>query len=116
MTFEEWLESLDDDVRADVLKDPEARKWHEELHLLLEEALERLSNIEYPDPMLPPWQEFPGSEWPSMQWTMGGGEDYWRTFWNWLRELPPDRQNEYRAANPEPQGWEGVYDFIMESR
>lgn len=70
----------------------------------------------YPDPMLPPWEEMPHiPKWPSIGWRMGGGEDYLRDFRKWLRALPEEELANYVTAYPEPQGFIGLYAAILRS-
>ena len=65
-----------------------------------------------PNPLQPPWALFPSYERRSMGWRMGAGEDYLRHFRQWYVALNAAAQAEYRAAEPEPDGWGGFYDGL----
>ena len=68
----------------------------------------------YPDPMLPPWVQYPHIRRGSIGWRMGPGEDYRDAFWDWYLELSEERRKQYIADNPEPEEWAGYYDLIIE--
>ena len=58
----------------------------------------------------PPWIAFPNFARYSIGWRMGGGEDYWHAFHEWVTGLSESERNEFIAENPEIEGWEGFYE------
>ena len=65
-----------------------------------------------PNPLQPPWVLFPTYERSSLGWRMGAGEDYMGHFRQWYAALDAAAQTAYRAAEPEPDGWEGFYNRL----
>ncbi len=63
-----------------------------------------------PDPLLPPWEQFPDIPAGSMGWKMGRGEDYVMHFMRWFAGLPQEDQAAYTKANPPPERWKWVYE------
>lgn len=61
----------------------------------------------------PPWTEFPDYIRTSMGWRMGSGEDYMLDFKEWFTAQGAQEQSQYKQSNPEPDGWEGFYDYIQ---
>jgi hypothetical protein len=59
--------------------------------------------------MQPPWIAFPMIPFGSIGWRMGDGEDYWKRFDAWYRQLQPVHRDRYAAEHPEPEGWSGFY-------
>ena len=66
----------------------------------------------YPDPMQPPWLQFPDLDRRSVGWRMGPGEEYLLAFAGWFRQLGTDRRTSYREDNPEPEDWLGFYELL----
>lgn len=60
----------------------------------------------------PPWVAFPAYGRYEMGWRMGGGQDYWCSFWTAFNALSPKEQKWYAQDFPEPAGWEGIYEFM----
>ena len=77
------------------------------------DLLKRVEPKVYPDPMQPPWVACPWvTEWPSMGWNMGGGEDYLMAFTPWFRALSREERDAYMRDNPEPDAYSGMYRII----
>lgn len=58
--------------------------------------------------MVPPWEAFPTYERYSMGWRMGGGEDYFHEWWNFLETLTDDydtRRAYLSRHRPAPINW-----------
>ena len=64
------------------------------------------------EPLLPVWIAFPKIPWGSVGWRMGAGEDYWHRWATWFKGTSPSARAQYKAAWPEPEGWEDFYSFI----
>ncbi|UTW56652.1 hypothetical protein [Kordiimonas sp. SCSIO 12610] len=77
-------------------------------------ALDEKGTPNYPDPMLPPWVQFPDYGMTSMKWRMGPGEDYRSDFFEWFVSLTKSNQEIYINSNPEPEDWQGYYQIIIE--
>lgn len=66
--------------------------------------------------LMPPWAAIPAIPLGSIGWRMGGGEDYWHGFFDWLHGLSVKEQAAFRAKYPEPETvteglpWTGIYD------
>ena len=60
--------------------------------------------------MPPPWLAYREMERYSISWRMGHGEDYIKRFGDWLDDLSPEEQREYRSLFPEPMNWKGWWD------
>ncbi|WP_157956543.1 hypothetical protein [Dyella sp. C11] len=60
----------------------------------------------------PVWVAFPTIPWGSMGWRMGHGEDYWHAWVPWFKGLSVDVREQYKLTWPEPEGWQGFYEFI----
>lgn len=84
----------------------------EEIRVTLE-ASKRQSGqhgeIEYRDPLLPPWYYMPEEPPGSMAWKMGWGDEYMTIFHRWYNEQTEETKKKYRSENPEPEGWENFY-------
>lgn len=78
--------------------------------------LSDMPKITLDDPPKPPWIRYPEYSRYTMGWRMGSGETYWGLFWDWFVALPPAERIAYIEANPEPEGWEDVYQGMIEHR
>jgi len=61
-------------------------------------------------PPLPPWLFIPGADRYDIAWRMGAGEDQIMKLAAYFMFCGPEALARYRAAYPEPKGWEGWYD------
>ena len=68
--------------------------------------------VSWPDPMLPPWDQYPDIPPLSIGWRMGSGEDYRIAFHDWLRGLESKARDQFIKENPEPEGWAGFFDQL----
>ena len=62
--------------------------------------------------MEPPWIKYPQIAWGSSGWRMGAGEDYWCDWCKWFSDLTTEQKSDVRKNWPEPDGWQGFFDFI----
>lgn len=70
----------------------------------------------HPNPMVPPWEQYPEIPRYSVGWRMGPGEDYWRDFGDWFLKLTDQELRQYIQGKPEPTGWEGFFKILSEER
>ncbi|NNE87032.1 MAG: hypothetical protein HKN27_03065 [Silicimonas sp.] len=84
------------------------KNLQESLPSIQERQREFLASL--PDPLLPPWKQYPDLPAGSMGWKMGAGEDYVMHFMRWFADLPKARQVEYVSENPPPKHWYWIYD------
>lgn len=100
----------------DLSKEDNARSLQEFLSKI------EIKKPEYPNPMLPPWKQFPKFHRASMGWRMGGGEGYLTDFMEWFRALPEQEQTAYMKKEPEPKEWQedgiypGFYKMTLQSK
>ena len=64
--------------------------------------------------MNPPWKEFPDYPRASMGWRMGGGQDFADRWRGWFIGLDTAARQRYVVDNPEPPGWEGFYEKLLQ--
>lgn len=89
-----------------------SNKLSPELEADLQSWLEQHPAPEYPDPMLPPWEQLPDIPPRSIGWRMGPGQDYAVAFCSWLTSMSAADREGYVSAHPEPAGWNGYYALI----
>lgn len=79
------------------------------LGFALMEVREQLNKMAYAkaldNPMLPPWQMYPGIEQADLFWRMGKGEEYLNTFISWYGTLNATDQQIYKITYPEQARW-----------
>jgi len=60
----------------------------------------------------PPWLVYPDIPAGSIGWRMGGGEDAYNEFYQWISRLSDAEAADYAKRYPEPRGWRGKYAMI----
>ena len=78
----------------------------------MKENPSEFTSPEYEKPMDPPWVAFPEYPRYSMGWRMGGGEDYWHEYSDWLPTLNITELKNYMTTYPEPGDWDGFYEKV----
>jgi hypothetical protein len=64
--------------------------------------------------MEPPWVAHPELPRLSIGWRMGYGEETANRFYQWFSALAQADRLRFRREHPEPQGWEGYYQMIID--
>jgi hypothetical protein len=80
------------------------------------EGKNSIQNIKFSTELkqVPPWLKFPNYERSCIGWRMGGGEDYWHSFWKEYCNLDSKQQKWYRQDFPEPTSWTGIYNDMSD--
>ena len=63
------------------------------------------------DDQRPLWLAFPDIPWGSLGWRMGSGEAYANAWIPWFKALSDEARREYIVQWPEPDSWNGFYQF-----
>jgi hypothetical protein len=62
--------------------------------------------------MQPPWKTHPDIPFGSIGWRMGCGEEAYDAFYQSFSKLSDREKSAFERENPEPPGWEGLYETI----
>lgn len=62
--------------------------------------------------MMSPWKKYPDLHRFAIGWRMGPGEDYYRRFYRWYKDLTDEEADRYARENPEFEEWEGFYAMV----
>jgi hypothetical protein len=63
----------------------------------------------------PPWKQLPDLPRLSIGWRMGLGQEVRIRFYDWFGALDSSAQQAYRDKHPEPDGWTGYYQMIIDN-